>query len=94
MKASMEYLLCGVPVVTTASRGGRDFFFEPGFCTTVEPDARAVERAVADFARRAPSPETIRAAVLEKVRRERLKLHDIASITRYAIERGLVEPKV
>jgi DNA-binding NarL/FixJ family response regulator len=26
--------------------------------------------------------------------RERLKLHDIASITRYAIERGLVEPKV
>jgi DNA-binding NarL/FixJ family response regulator len=26
--------------------------------------------------------------------RERLKLHDIASNTRYAIERGLVEPKV
>ena len=26
--------------------------------------------------------------------RERLDLHDIASITRYAIERGLVEPKV
>lgn len=26
--------------------------------------------------------------------RERLNLHDIASITRYAIERGLVEPKV
>jgi DNA-binding NarL/FixJ family response regulator len=26
--------------------------------------------------------------------RERLELHDIASITRYAIERGLVEPKV
>lgn len=26
--------------------------------------------------------------------RERLKLHDIASITRYAIEQGLVEPKV
>lgn len=26
--------------------------------------------------------------------RERLKLHDIASITRYAIENGLVEPKV
>jgi DNA-binding NarL/FixJ family response regulator len=26
--------------------------------------------------------------------RERLKLHDIASITRYAIEHGLVEPKV
>jgi len=77
MIASMEYLLCGVPVVTTASRGGRDFFFEPGFCTTVEPDPRAVRHAVADLARRAPSPETIRAAALEKVRRERLKLRNV-----------------
>jgi glycosyltransferase involved in cell wall biosynthesis len=77
MKASIEYLLCGVPVVTTASRGGRDFFFEPEFCTTVESNPRAVERAVADLVRRAPPAETIRAATLEKVRRERLKLRDI-----------------
>jgi glycosyltransferase involved in cell wall biosynthesis len=77
MFASTEYLLCGVPVVTTVSRGGRDYFFAPEFCTTVEPDPRAVGRAVADLARRAPPPETIRAATLEKVRRERLKLRDI-----------------
>jgi hypothetical protein len=32
---------------------------------------------VIDLARRAPPPETIRAAVLEKARRERRKLHDI-----------------
>jgi glycosyltransferase involved in cell wall biosynthesis len=77
MVASMEYLLCGVPVVTTASRGGRDYFFAPEFCTTVEPEPRAVERAVADLARSAPPAQTIRAATLEKVRRERLKLRDI-----------------
>jgi glycosyltransferase involved in cell wall biosynthesis len=76
MFASTEYLLCGVPVVTTVSRGGRDYFFAPEFCTTVEPDPQAVGRAVADLVRRAPPPETIRAATLEKVRRERLKLRD------------------
>jgi glycosyltransferase involved in cell wall biosynthesis len=77
MFASTEYLLCGLPVVTTVNRGGRDFFFEPEFCATVEPDPRAVGCAVADLVGNTPAPETIRAATLEKVRRERLKLRDI-----------------
>ena len=77
MIASMEYLLCGVPVVTTVNRGGRDHFFDPSFCTTVAPDPPAVARTVADLVRLAPSPETIRATVLEKVRHERRKLHDL-----------------
>ncbi len=77
MAASMEYLLCGVPVVTTPSRGGRDHFFDSRFCVTVEPDAREVARAVIELCGRAPAPEIIRAAVLERLQRERRKLHDI-----------------
>lgn len=77
MTASVEYLVCGVPVVTTASRGGRDHFFDPRFCTTVEPDARAIAHATARLVHLAPPAEAIRAVVLEKVCDERRKLHGI-----------------
>jgi glycosyltransferase involved in cell wall biosynthesis len=75
MFVSMEYLLCGIPVVTTRSVGGRDAFFDPEYVLTVEDTPEAVAEGVREMCRRAPSPELIRARTLEKieVHRDRLR---------------------
>lgn len=77
MYASMEYQLCGLPVVTTANRGGRDYFFDRRFCLEAEADAAAVQRAVADLGSSALAPEMIRETALAKVTDERRKLQSI-----------------
>ena len=48
MHASMEYLLSGLPIVTTRSRGGRDFFFNEVNSVIVEDEATSVAIAVAN----------------------------------------------
>jgi glycosyltransferase involved in cell wall biosynthesis len=73
MYASIEYLLCGLPVVSTINRGGRDFFFDAEFCITVPPDPTAVARAVEELIRRKISPEYIRGKTLQKIVHERNK---------------------
>ncbi len=68
MFASIEYLLCGIPVVNTPSLGGRDEMF-PDFAVKTIPDTpEAVAEAVQEFAEHAPEPEKIRAATLEKMK--------------------------
>ncbi len=68
MFVSIEYLLCGVPVVNTANIGGRDALF-PDFAVKTVPDTpEAVAAAVREFVERAPEPEKIRAAALEKMK--------------------------
>jgi hypothetical protein len=51
MQAALEYLLCGVPIVSTPSIGGRDRYFMPPFCRIVEADADKVAAAVQALAR-------------------------------------------
>ena len=65
MFVSIEYLLCGVPIVNTANIGGRDAMFPDFAVKTVPDDPEAVAEAVREFARNAPPPEKIRAATLE-----------------------------
>jgi hypothetical protein len=72
--ASMEYFLCGVPLVTTPSRGGREAMYDPRHVAVVEPTPAAVEAAVAAFAAGAPDPQEIRAAALAKARPHRQRL--------------------
>jgi len=68
MFVSIEYLLCGVPVVNTRNIGGRDVLF-PDFAVKTVPDTpEAVAEAVREFAEHAPEPEKIRAATLEKMK--------------------------
>ncbi|MEM1195689.1 MAG: glycosyltransferase [Pseudomonadota bacterium] len=43
--ASSEYLLCGLPVISTPSEGGRDFWYNDDNSIIVEPDARAIKEA-------------------------------------------------
>jgi len=46
MFASTEYLLAGLPIVTTASAGGRDVYHDAEYCWTVPADPAAVADAV------------------------------------------------
>lgn len=71
MFASMEYLLCGLPVVSTASRGGRDVFFDAESCAIVPPDPDAVAEAVTEMIARRPDPAAIRARALAGVAEHR-----------------------
>lgn len=73
MYASIEYLLAGLPVVTTPSRGGRDVFFDADFCITVEPDPRAVRDAVVALRNRKIPRSTIRTRTLERIEAARLR---------------------
>ncbi len=50
--ASTEYLLCGLPVVSTPSRGGRDVFYDDTTAVICQPDAGDVVRAVRHAAER------------------------------------------
>jgi uncharacterized protein (TIGR01627 family) len=65
--ASMEYLLAGLPVVSTPSRGGRDVFFDPEYCIVCDPDPAAVRDAVAALRARNIPREVIRARTLAKI---------------------------
>lgn len=69
--ASMEYLLAGLPVVSTPSTGGRDVFFDPEYCIVCEPTPAAVRDAVAALRARNIPREIVRARTLAKVQMER-----------------------
>jgi glycosyltransferase involved in cell wall biosynthesis len=77
MFASMEYLLAGLPIVSTPSRGGRDYFFDPDYCLIVPPDPRAIRDAIEALKTRRIPAAAIRERTLEKVKRERHRLFDI-----------------
>jgi glycosyltransferase involved in cell wall biosynthesis len=74
MYASMEYLMCGVPVVSTVNAGGRDVFFDPDYCRTVEPDPEAIRAAVTELAHCAAPAATIRARTVARVEAMRAAL--------------------
>ncbi len=80
--ASLEYLLCGLPVVTTPNIGGRDEFFDKDYVVWAEPAPEAVAEAVEKAVSLPISAEEIRRRTLEKVRKHREKymqiLNDIA----------------
>jgi hypothetical protein len=46
MIASIEYLLCGIPVVSTRSQGGRERYLLPPFVEFVEAYPESVASAV------------------------------------------------
>ncbi|MDF3073370.1 MAG: hypothetical protein K0S54_1037 [Alphaproteobacteria bacterium] len=52
MRASMEYLFAGLPLVSTFSRGGRDQFFDADYCAVVPPDPAMIAQAVRELAAR------------------------------------------
>lgn len=74
--ASMEYMLAGLPVVSTPSKGGRDYFFDPDYCAIVPPNPRAVREASEALAARDIPRDYIRARTLVRATRERARFID------------------
>lgn len=73
MRAFMESLLCGIPVVTTPSRGGRArYAFEP-YVVTVAPDKIEIARAVKKLVAADMKAEAIRASVRHHIEIERAR---------------------
>jgi hypothetical protein len=75
--ACMEYLMCGLPVVTTRNRGGQNRYLNPFNSRFVTPRPGAVARAVAEFVAAPPDPLTVREDVLALVLGNRLVYLDI-----------------
>jgi glycosyltransferase involved in cell wall biosynthesis len=71
MVSSMEYLLAGLPIVTTPSRGGRELFFDSEYCLTVAPDPRAIREAVETLRKRHIPREYIRQRTLARIEPQR-----------------------
>lgn len=74
--ASTEYLLSGLPVVSTASRGGRDELFDPNHVLIVDPNSSSVEAAVCSMQNSCIHPMEIRESVLIKIRQHRKRFLD------------------
>lgn len=74
MLASIEYLLCGLPIVSTPSIGGRDAFFSPDYVKVVEPRPEAVRDAVQELIARRIDREFIRRSSLSKMNEHRDRL--------------------
>jgi glycosyltransferase involved in cell wall biosynthesis len=74
MFASMEYLLAGLPVVSTPNIGGRDMFSDPEFWLTVPDTTTSISNAVAEMASRRVPAARIRARTLERVHEHRARL--------------------
>ncbi len=89
MYASIEYLLAGLPVVTTRSKGGRDHFSHPDTTLVVDDDPRSVQDGVAAMKARAPPPDSVRATTLRLVTAERERFNTfIDGLRGGAMERG------
>jgi glycosyltransferase involved in cell wall biosynthesis len=72
MTSSMEYLLAGLPVVSTRSRGGRDRYFHPDTSIIVKADPRAVRDAVLALKARNIPRDHVRETTLKLIAPDRL----------------------
>lgn len=67
MYAAVEYLLCGLPVVSTVNRGGRDEWFDSEYVRIVPDDPAAVRDAVDELVALNPSPYRIRQQTIHRM---------------------------
>jgi len=64
-RASSEYSLCGVPVISTASKGGRDIWYDSYNSIICEPNERSVYDCLQIIKNRTINPELIRESHLK-----------------------------
>ena len=69
--ASMEYMLAGLPIVSTPSIGGREVYFDHEFCTICDPHPAAVRKAVKAMKERNIPRDYIRERTLAKIKSDR-----------------------
>lgn len=85
MFSCTEYLLCGLPVVSTPNRGGRNRYLTPETSTTVAPDPHVIRTAVNRYCQSPPNPDTIREITLNLMRRDRAAFVEL--LNRYGATR-------
>ena len=74
MLACGEYMLCGIPVVSTSCRGGREEFFDPRYVKIVDDNPDAVAEGVVEMKAVNINPSMIRQETLEKIKLHRRRL--------------------
>ena len=79
MWAVQEYLLCGIPVVTTRSLGGRGHYLNRQNSIVVGSNPRAVLKGVEEMKARAYNPELIRSNVIEEMKKNRAQFCGIVA---------------
>jgi glycosyltransferase involved in cell wall biosynthesis len=67
MYASIEYLLCGLPIVSTKSIGGRDAFFDSDYVLIVNDDPLSVLKGVNEMIKRDIPRDHVRNKTIEKM---------------------------
>ena len=77
MFAGTEYLLAGLPIVTTPSIGGRDTYFDPEFCWTVPAEPATVAAAVQAMKEKEFPPDYIRTKTLRRIEVDRTRFMDL-----------------
>jgi glycosyltransferase involved in cell wall biosynthesis len=77
MFGSMEYLLAGIPIVSTKSIGGRDVFFDERFVKIVEANPNSIADAVIEFKNKNIDPNYIRSETLKKIDRHRKHFYEL-----------------
>lgn len=92
MLASFESLLCGVPVVSTRSKGGRDVFFNDYNSRIVEPTVKDVASAVSHFVRYRPNPSLVRSMALSDIEGHRRRFCEYVSEIAVAVGGAYVDP--
>lgn len=71
--SSSEYLLCGIPVVSTKSEGGRDFWYDDFNSIICEDNEESVAEAVNFFLNNKRDPEIIRSNHIALAKQQRAK---------------------
>lgn len=77
MFASAQYLLSGLPVVSTESFGGRDEFFDEEYTVIVEDDPEAVNEAVEFLIQKQIPSDLIRKKTIDKMLPHRERFIDL-----------------
>lgn len=67
MTSSTEYLLCGRPVVSTSSKGGRDIYYNNDNCRLVDDNPESVRQGVKYWLENPPDRKFIRRRVLSQI---------------------------
>ena len=70
-RATIEYLLSGIPVVSTKSKGGRDYFITPECGRIVDANQNAIAAAVEELISLELDPGQIRKLTMDKINQHR-----------------------
>ena len=87
MFASIEYLLCGLPVLSTPSVGGRDAFFDSDCAEIADDTPEALGNGLRALLARLPPPAFVRQKTLQRMGEHRAILADV--ICRIFAKEGL-----